>query len=177
MTIQKFIKKYGFPQIIFTDFDGCLTNDLVHVDLNGLEYVSANRKDGLAAAEIKLLNIQIVIVSKEKNQVVTARGKKIGVQVLQGIDDKKNVVIEYAKNHQIDLNKCWFIGNDRNDVDVMQQVGLGICPSDAVKVVRKISDHKLKTKGGSGILVEILEELEFSKVNRIFKIRNWFQTR
>jgi 3-deoxy-D-manno-octulosonate 8-phosphate phosphatase KdsC-like HAD superfamily phosphatase len=76
------------PKIIFTDFDGCLTDDRVWLNQRGEEFVAANRKDGLAVKRLKNFGIQIIITSTENNKVVLARGNKMGVKVLQGLADK-----------------------------------------------------------------------------------------
>ena len=70
--MKKKIKKQGLPKIIFTDFDGCLTDDRVWLNQDGEEFVAANRKDGLAINLFKELGIAVVITSTETNKVVTA---------------------------------------------------------------------------------------------------------
>jgi YrbI family 3-deoxy-D-manno-octulosonate 8-phosphate phosphatase len=146
--------------MIFTDFDGCLTDDRVWLNQDGKEFVAANRKDGLAVKRIKNLGIEIVITSTEKNKVVLARGNKMGVEVLQGLDDKAGAIEQYLKQKNITWNDVWYIGNDVNDLGAIERANLSICPADAVKRVRDNVDIVLKTKGGSGILSEIATELE-----------------
>ena len=75
------------PLIIFTDFDGCLTDDRVWLNELGEEFVAANRKDGLAVMRLKNFGIQVVIASTETNKVVLARGNTMGVEVLKGLAD------------------------------------------------------------------------------------------
>ena len=58
------------PKVIFTDFDGCLTDDRVLVNEHGEEFVAANRKDGLATKRLKEIGIKVVITSTETNKVV-----------------------------------------------------------------------------------------------------------
>ena len=52
-----------------------------------------------------------------------------------------------------------YIGNDINDKDAMEIAGLTFCPSDAHESIKAISDHILKTKGGSGVIRELLDLL------------------
>ena len=49
------------------DFDGVLTNNLVHLDRHGDEWVSCNRADGLAFDLLHKLNKPTYILSTEKN--------------------------------------------------------------------------------------------------------------
>ncbi len=148
------------PKILFTDFDGCLTDDRVWLNQEGEEFVAANRKDGLAVKRLKNLGIQVVIASTETNKVVLARGTKMGVEVLQGLADKAESLDQYLKQKNISWNDVWYIGNDVNDLGAIEKAKLSISPADASKKVRKTVDIVLKTNGGRGILSEIATELE-----------------
>ena len=148
------------PKVIFTDFDGCLTDDRVWLNQDGEEFVAANRKDGLAVKRLKNLGIQVVITSTETNKVVLARGTKMGVEVLQGLADKAESIDQYLKQKNLSWNDVWYIGNDINDLGAIEKAKLSISPADAVKKVRKSVDVVLETNGGRGILSEIATELE-----------------
>ena len=148
------------PKIIFTDFDGCLTDDRVIVNEHGEEFVSANRKDGLAAKRLKDIGIKVVITSMETNRVVLARGLKMGVEVLQGLSDKAKAIDEYLDKNKLTWEESWYIGNDVNDLGAIGKANFSLCPNDAVDAVLKSVDYVLKTKGGFGILSEIATELE-----------------
>jgi N-acylneuraminate cytidylyltransferase len=148
------------PTIIFTDFDGCLTDDRVIVNEHGEEFVSANRKDGLATKRLKDLGIKIVITSTETNKVVLARGNKMGVEVLQGLSDKAQAIDDYLVKNKLTWEESWYIGNDVNDLGAINKAKFSLCPSDAVEKVIDSVDYVLKTKGGFGILSEIVTELE-----------------
>jgi YrbI family 3-deoxy-D-manno-octulosonate 8-phosphate phosphatase len=156
-------KKIFKPKIIFTDFDGCLTDDRVWLNDEGIEYVAANRKDGLAANRINSLGIKLVIASTETNKVVLSRGNKMGVEVLQGLNDKANEIDSYLKNSKTTWADIWYIGNDVNDLGAIQRAGISICPADAVKQIKKEADIVLKTSGGQGILAEITRLIEAIK--------------
>jgi YrbI family 3-deoxy-D-manno-octulosonate 8-phosphate phosphatase len=155
-------KLYNFqkPKLIFTDFDGCLTDDRVWLNQEGEEFVATNRKDGLAVKRLKNLGIQVVITSTEINKVVLARGNKMGVEVLQGLVDKAESIDQYLNQKKLSWNDIWYVGNDVNDLGAIDKAKLSICPADAVKKVRKTVDIVLKTNGGRGILSEIATELE-----------------
>ena len=154
------LHKIQKPKILFTDFDGCLTDDRVWLNQEGEEFVAANRKDGLAVKRLKSLGIQVVIASTETNKVVLARGTKMGVEVLQGLADKAESIDQYLKQKNLSWNEVWYIGNDVNDMGAIEKAKLSISPADAVKKVRNTVDIVLKTNGGSGILSEIATELE-----------------
>jgi N-acylneuraminate cytidylyltransferase len=154
------IRNRKLPKIIFTDFDGCLTDDRVWLNQEGEEFVAANRKDGLAVKRLKNLGIQVVIASTETNKVVLARGNKMEVDVLQGLVDKAEAIEQYLKQKNLSWNDVWYIGNDINDLGAIKRASLSLSPADAVKMVRKTVDVVLRTNGGYGILEEIVTSLE-----------------
>jgi N-acylneuraminate cytidylyltransferase len=158
--MKKKFKNQEIPKVIFTDFDGCLTDDRVWLNQDGEEFIAANRKDGLAVKRLKNLGIQVVIASTETNKVVLARGSKMGVEVLQGLGDKAEAIEKYLKQRNLTWNDVWYIVNDVNDLGAIEGANLSLCPADAVKKVRKTVDVVLMTNGGRGILSEIATELE-----------------
>jgi len=144
-------------KIIVYDFDGIMTDNKVFIDQNGNEMVQVNRADGLGVAEIKKLGIKQIIISTEKNPVVSARALKLGIPCLQGIENKSLALIDYCKNNNIDLQNVAYVGNDINDKNVMEIVGIKFCPSDAHESILNISDHILNAKGGGGVIRELLD--------------------
>jgi 3-deoxy-D-manno-octulosonate 8-phosphate phosphatase (KDO 8-P phosphatase) len=158
--MNKRLKDQELPKVIFTDFDGCLTDDRVWLNQEGEEFVAANRKDGLAINRFKEIGINIVITSTETNKVVTARAQKLGIVALQGLANKVEAIERYLLEQNLTWNDSWYIGNDVNDIESIRKARLSLCPSDSVKAVKKVVNYKLTTKGGYGILSEIVTELE-----------------
>ena len=145
------------------DFDGVMTNNKVYIDQHGNEIVQVSRADGLGVSEINNLGIKQIIISTEKNQVVTARATKLGIECLQGIDNKEKALINYCKEKDISLKNVAYVGNDINDEDVMKIVGLTFCPSDSHISIKKISNYILESKGGDGIVREIIDLIKNKK--------------
>jgi YrbI family 3-deoxy-D-manno-octulosonate 8-phosphate phosphatase len=158
--MKKKLKKLELPKVIFTDFDGCLTDDRVWLNQDGEEFVAANRKDGLAINRLKALGVRVVITSTEINKVVTARATKLGIDALQGLTDKVEAIENYMSKNNLNWKDSWYIGNDVNDLGAIRKAKFSICPNDAVKAVKKEVDLKLKTKGGYGVLSELATLLE-----------------
>ena len=154
--MKKKLNNQKRPKVIFTDFDGCLTDDRVWLNQEGEEFVAANRKDGLAINLLKELGITVVITSTETNKVVSARAAKLDIEALQGLSSKVDAIENYLAKNNLTWNDSWYIGNDLNDLGAIRKAKLSICPSDAVKAVKKVSDIKLKTEGGFGILSEVV---------------------
>ena len=137
-----------------------MTDNTVFIDDSGNEMVRVNRSDGLGISEIKKIGIEQIIVSTEKNLVVTERAKKLNLTCMHGIDDKQKTVSDYCNKNNIDLKNVAYIGNDINDKDVMKIVGLKFCPADAHQDIKQISDYVLNAKGGKGVIREIFDYIK-----------------
>ena len=146
-------------KLIVYDFDGVMTNNRVYVDQEGKEMVQVSRADGLGTEEIKKLGIEQIIISTENNSVVSTRASKLGIPCLQGIKNKKTVLIDYCKKNNIDLQNVAYMGNDINDKEAMKIIGKTFCPADAHGSIKAISDRVFKTKGGHGVVRELFDYL------------------
>ena len=153
-------KNFRLPKIIFTDFDGCLTDDKVKVNILRKESVKANRKDGLAVKRLEKLGIKVVIATSEINEVVEIRAKKMKVEALRGLLNKQKSISNYLEKNSLNWEDTWYVGNDVNDLKAMQKVALSLCPLDASTEVFKIADVVLSKRGGEGVLAEIASRLE-----------------
>jgi YrbI family 3-deoxy-D-manno-octulosonate 8-phosphate phosphatase len=147
-------------QLIVYDFDGVLTDNKVILREDGLESVIVNRSDGLAINIIKGIGIKQIIVTTETNKVVEIRAIKLDIPIIKGVNKKKESIISFCNKNNIKLNKVIYIGNDINDLEIMRIVGYPICPSDAYEEVKRISKIILKSKGGSGVVREILKYIK-----------------
>ena len=149
------------------DFDGVLTNNLVHVDQNGKESVSCSRADGLTFDVLRKLDKPAFILSTENNPVVAMRAKKLKIPVVQGVEDKVEAIKKLVNKNNYTLKNILYVGNDLNDYLVMQLCGYTICPADSHFKIKEISDVVLKTNGGNGVVRELLEDvlsLDFIKI-------------
>ncbi len=50
-----------------------------------------------------------------------------------------------------------FVGNDINDFSVMNSIGILICPQNAYFEIKEILKIILKTKGGFGVIRELMK--------------------
>jgi len=146
-------------EVFIFDFDGVLTNNLVHLDSQGNEWVSCSRADGLAFDALRKLNQTVYILSTEKNLVVTARATKLQIPVIQGVVDKSNSIKELADRENFNLDKVLYLGYDLNDYHAMKLCGFTACPSDSHKKIIAFSDIVLNTSGGNGVIRELLEDV------------------
>jgi YrbI family 3-deoxy-D-manno-octulosonate 8-phosphate phosphatase len=139
------------------DFDGVHTDDRVLVSSAGEESVRVSRGDGMGIGMLRESGLPMLILSKERNPVVAARGAKLGVEVRQGIDEKLPALREWAAAQGIPLGRIAYVGNDINDVACLRAVGWPIVVPDAHAGVMPEARLVLTQPGGRGALRELAE--------------------
>jgi len=147
------------PKLIVYDFDGVMTNNRALITETGVEAVWINRSDGWAIESLRKAGIRQLIISTEKNPVVSARAKKLQIEVIQGTNDKIKTLQKICSSAKIPLSKVLFIGNDLNDLPAIKKVGLAIAPQDGHPEVLKNCHFVTRAKGGEGVVREIAELL------------------
>jgi len=145
---------------VVMDFDGVLTDNLVHVDEQGNEQVTSSRGDSMGLRLVReTLPIEFMVISTEVNPVVAARCKKLKLEVFQGINDKPSVLKKLIQEKGIPAVEVVFIGNDVNDIGCMEIAGCAVAPSDAEPIVKRHADLVLTRKGGKGAVREFCDIL------------------
>ncbi len=141
------------------DFDGVLTDDRVIVAQDGTESVICSRSDGLGLGMLRDAGIDAVILSAEPNPVVTARGRKLGIPVYQGLalDGKHETLLKIAAERNVALADVVFIGNDVNDAQCLRLAGCAVVPADAHPQVMGLADIVLTKPGGHGAVRELID--------------------
>ncbi len=139
------------------DFDGVFTDNRVYVMQTGEEAVVCNRSDGMGISMLRKAGIPLIIISTEKNPVVSVRAAKLNIDVLQGIENKLLVLSQWVAENQLSIEQVAFIGNDIIDVDCLSAAGLGIAVADAYPVAVDAADFVLSKKGGQGAVREIAD--------------------
>ena len=142
---------------LVTDFDGVHTDDTATVDQDGRESVTVSRSDGLGIAALRARGLPVLILSKERNPVVAARAAKLGVDVLQGVDDKEPALRSWAEEREVDLADIAYVGNDLTDLGCLAAVGYSVAVADAHPTVIAAASIVLTRRGGRGAVREVAE--------------------
>jgi 3-deoxy-D-manno-octulosonate 8-phosphate phosphatase (KDO 8-P phosphatase) len=144
-------------QLLVYDFDGVLTDNTAYVDQEGREMVRVHRGDGFAIALFKKAGYKQLILSTERNPVVTKRAEKLDIPVIQACTNKKEALAAYCQQQKVLLKNVLYVGNDLNDLEVMHSVGIKVCPSDAVSGIKSLCDVIISAEGGTGVIRELYE--------------------
>ena len=148
--------------VIF-DFDGVFTDNRVIVSTTGEEFVICDRGDGMGTNLLAAAGIKMLILSKEQNAVVSSRGKKLNIEVIQGCDDKLPELIKWLQKNNVDAQQAAYIGNDINDLECLRHVGVAVIPADAHHSVINTATWILQHNGGRGAIREFADVLLSSR--------------
>ncbi len=147
----------GRIEFIVFDFDGVFTDNRVLVLEDGREAVFCSRADGFGLEAVRRCGVELLVLSKEVNPVVGARCKKLKLRCIQGCNDKKRVLVEEAERLGIPLEHVAYMGNDINDLECLEVVGLAACVSDAHPDVLRVSKYVTEARGGYGAVREFCD--------------------
>ncbi len=147
----------GELDVIFCDFDGVLTDNTVYVDEDGKETIRFSKHDSLGFDILKDYNLDFIIISSEKSKIVVKRAEKLGVLCYNGVHEKDKELIRICEKLGFRLPNTMYIGNDINDIKAMSLCGYRTGPSDSHYKIKEIINIHLLSKGGHGVIREIVE--------------------
>lgn len=148
------------PKLILTDIDGVWTDGGMYYDQTGNEWKKFNTYDSAGVLFAHSLQIQVGIVTGEKTQIVKRRSEKLKIDFLfMGVKNKIKVVTEFLNNAGIDFADVAYVGDDLNDIAMLQICGISAVPSSAPEYIKKYADIILTRRGGEGAFREFVEKI------------------
>lgn len=142
------------------DVDGVLTDGKILINSDGELLRSFDTKDGYAIKCALLKGFKIAIITGGRNEAVRERFKELGVfDIYLGAHHKLDAYQDLMDNYDLKAEEILYIGDDIPDIPVMEKVGLGCCPADAVPDVKARADYISHKKGGKGCVRELIEQV------------------
>ena len=148
-------------KLLFTDVDGVLTDNGVYYGENGEVMKRFSIRDGMGVERLrKLCGIDTGIMTGELSPSVARRAEKLQiVHLYLGVKDKLGRMNEIMAAEGLSWEEIAFIGDDVNDLEVLQRVGLSACPGDAMPEVREVVHYQCQERGGYGAFREFAEQM------------------
>jgi 3-deoxy-D-manno-octulosonate 8-phosphate phosphatase (KDO 8-P phosphatase) len=147
-------------ELIVLDVDGCLTDGRIVYSAEGDEIKAFDVKDGLAIASWIRLGRKAAIITGRRSKIVERRAKELGiVHLYQGVRSKGEKLEELLRILELAPSQTAVIGDDLNDLEMLESAGRSYAPADAVPRIRERVDRVLEAPGGRGAVREMIEEL------------------
>jgi 3-deoxy-D-manno-octulosonate 8-phosphate phosphatase (KDO 8-P phosphatase) len=167
MVIDKTIKEKNLHlksklekiKIVLTDNDGVLTDAGVYFSEKGEEFKRFSIRDGMGVERLrKYAGIETIIITGEESGSVRSRALKLRMkEYYMGVKKKAELLPEIMKKNNVKPENIAFIGDDSNDVELMEMVGFKVTPADGMSFVKQMADYVCEHKGGNGAFRELAE--------------------
>ena len=143
-------------KLLILDVDGTMTDNGIYIDEKGIESKKYNAKDGVGIYELIKNNVIVGIIShSEKGDGIKSRASYLGIKYCHvGNEPKEEILKTWIKKLEIKLEEVAFIGDDINDLSIIDIVGFSACPNDSSDPVKRKVSLVLNTKGGYGCVRE-----------------------
>jgi 3-deoxy-D-manno-octulosonate 8-phosphate phosphatase (KDO 8-P phosphatase) len=148
-------------ELLVFDVDGCLTDGgITYGNEDSEEFKTFNVKDGFGIVSWMKLGKKSAIITGRSSRVVERRAKELGITYLfQDVKDKKAVLQSILNKEGLNFENVAAIGDDLNDVALLDAVKLSFAPKDAMAFVQSRVDIILSREGGKGAVREMIESV------------------
>jgi len=145
-------------KLLVLDVDGVLTDGTIQISPDGSVSKRFDIRDGHALIYLPRAGVELAILSGRTDTVneIRARELRFG-HVLQGVRNKLPALQELARRLRIPLDKVAYMGDDVNDVSVIEAVGLGAAPKNGVPEAVAAARFVSSKNGGHGAVRELAE--------------------
>jgi len=145
-------------KVLLLDVDGVLTDGGIILIGQDLEAKRFDVQDGMGIGLARSVGIKVGIVTSRSSDVVNRRAKELNIdEVFQGAKRKTDVLDLLLKRYNIKSSEVAYIGDDIQDIPIMEQVGMPIAVQNAVSAVKDCSCYVTQAKGGHGAVREAIE--------------------
>jgi 3-deoxy-D-manno-octulosonate 8-phosphate phosphatase (KDO 8-P phosphatase) len=147
-------------RLVLSDVDGVMTDGTILLLPDGQEGKSFHIRDGLGIVMAHRAGLMTGILSARRSEVTAQRASELGMKVVrQGRSDKVAELRSILEELALEAHQVAYIGDDVNDLPVMEVVGLSAAPADAPLEVRGQAFMVTDAAGGRGCLREFLEAI------------------
>ncbi|MCQ2346585.1 MAG: HAD-IIIA family hydrolase [Paludibacteraceae bacterium] len=160
---------YKDIKLFLTDVDGCLTDGGMYYTREGEVMKRFCVYDGMGMVLLRKAGIRCGILTSETTDIVAKRAEKlqldylrmgVGSQAVEGRPTKLQACQEICAEMGITLAQVCYVGDDVNDLDLLQAVGLPACPQNAMPQVKAITGITiLEHHGGDGAIRELCDKI------------------
>lgn len=152
-------KKAAQIKLLVLDVDGTLTDGGVYIDANGVQSKKFHIRDGMGITLLHEKGIPVGIISHSRSKtILDERARMLGIErVYAGKEPKLEVLDKWLAELNLQYEQIAYIGDDVNDLEVLEKVGFSACPHDAHFSLVKVVDVVLQRNGGDGCVREFID--------------------
>lgn len=140
------------------DVDGVFTDGTFYLAPNGDELKCFHTQDGVGLKQLQKIGIIIAIITGRKSETVSHRMRELGIDhIYQGIKNKMEAYTQFATAQNLKDSQIAYMGDDLPDLPLIECVGLGIAPANAVAAVKAKATWVTQRRGGDAAIREVCD--------------------
>jgi 3-deoxy-D-manno-octulosonate 8-phosphate phosphatase (KDO 8-P phosphatase) len=160
-------------KLLLMDVDGVLTSGDIIYGSGQMEIKVFNIQDGMGITLAKATGLQVGIITGRKCEAVRRRCSELGFDIiLQGCPDKMEGYQAIKQKFGYADDEVAYIGDDIQDLPVLQCVGVPIGVNNSINEVKKLCVFVATQHGGNGAVREIIDWLLNCQNSKISAIKN-----
>lgn len=145
--------------MVITDFDGVVTDNCVYISDDGIISRKINFKDVVGFYLLKRNDIDVAIISGEKNSAIETIAKNLEIkEVYQNIREKLPVLKEIIAKKNLSQDEYLYIGDDINDLECLNYAKYRVTVPNSTDKVKAVEDIQItEYSGGTGAFREVAD--------------------
>lgn len=152
-------------ELVIFDIDGVFTDGSLYFDSDGEALKKFHVRDGHGIKILHAAGLHTAVISGRSSDIVSLRMAELGIQhVYQGCADKLPFFEALLKDTGIIAEHSAFVGDDIQDLPIMNNCGLAIAVADAHSDIIDCAHWCTSTPGGKGAVREVADMLITAKL-------------
>jgi 3-deoxy-D-manno-octulosonate 8-phosphate phosphatase (KDO 8-P phosphatase) len=146
-------------KFLLVDCDGVLSDDKFFFSEKGEEVRKYSSRDVVAVHRLhEAAGIEVGLINENVSDSITEWADMLSIKERFFKTAQKDLLLdEILRKKNLSAEAIAYVGDEINDVPLMEIVGLSACPLDAVYEARSAADYICNSCGGNGVLREVAE--------------------
>jgi 3-deoxy-D-manno-octulosonate 8-phosphate phosphatase (KDO 8-P phosphatase) len=142
------------------DLDGVLSLQTITLNSFGVPNRTVNLRDGYALQLAVRKGYRVAVITGSNCKEYSRRLKLLGVSdIYLNSRTKLDHYYSFLKKYGLSNTDVLYMGDDIPDFEVMNLVGIPVCPADADTEIKQISVYISDRKGGEGCVRDVIEQV------------------
>jgi 3-deoxy-D-manno-octulosonate 8-phosphate phosphatase (KDO 8-P phosphatase) len=151
-------------QLVIFDCDGVLTDGRIIYDSDAIEIKNFHAHDGMGFILLNRAGLVTAVITGRTSKALEQRCKDLDIKNLyQGVQKKLKVAQKLLEKYRFTWQQVVYMGDDWNDMPVMQKCALSVCPYDAMPEIKHLSDAVTERKSCEGAARELIDFILYQK--------------
>lgn len=150
----------GRVRMLSLDVDGVLTDGALYYTEDGGQIRKFHVRDGVGMKRVLAVGVEMALITASKTQAIRHRGEDLGIRhVILGAVDKLAALKGLCRDLGIDLLDVAHMGDDLNDVPVLESVGCPLSVANGASEAKNAALYVTEREGGDGAVREVCDML------------------